>query len=341
MKLAQILDSYKIESLEQLASGKIQDIDHLKLPREVLIEELVAYLLKYQHVQKVTSLRNPPSYLILKTIIDEPEYKTSVQGFKDKIKGQTELFIQNATKGEDLRAKRDYSLYLRMLQVAWESDGNIDFSESQLLMALREELDISFAEHIILEHHESLTSYWYRDNYYEKERNHLIAGGIIHPFEGNFIIAEETIPLLRKTWGYILTTEQYKRLLGHMTGATLSEILKKNDLPFSGPVDDKIARIIDNYISPKKASALASIDILREIARGIGCQISGAKADVIDNIIDWLDTDEDIRFLEERDRKVPPPAIERKVLSESAFKQLFGQLSSDKLYSVVSGLRNV
>lgn len=341
MKLIDILNSYNIESLEQLATGKIQDVEHIKLPREVLVDELSSHLLKYHYIQKSTSLRNPPSYLILSKVIDEPDHKVSVRGFKDTIKSNTELFVKNATKGEGLRAKKDYGLYLKMLQVAWESDSLIDLSESRLLSALREELDISFAEHIILEHHESLTTYWYSENYYERERNHLIASGILHPLEGNFIIAEDMVPLIRKTWGYLLTPEQYRRLLDQITGSDLTDILKKCELPVSGSVEDKAIRIIENHVSPKKTLNLLNIEIIKEISKKIGSQVSGSKLEVIDNIIDFMDDDEDLRRKEELEKKLAPPQPELKSLGSESFQSLFINLSNEQLYSVASGLRGV
>ncbi|MES0490253.1 MAG: hypothetical protein ABUK01_09685 [Leptospirales bacterium] len=341
MKLNDILNSYQIESLEQLATGKIQDIDHIKLPREVLVDELSNHLLKFYYIQKSLSLRNPPSYLILSKIIDEPDHKISVKGFKDAIKKNTEIFIKSATKGEGLRSKKDYSLYLKMLQVAWESDSSIDLSEYRLLMALRDELDISFKEHIILEHHESLTTYWFSENYYERERNHLIASGILHPLEGYFTIASEMIPIIRKTWGFSLTNEQYQRLLEQIPSHDLTEILKKNELSISGSAAEKSIRIIENYVSPRNALNNLSNDILRDAARKIGSQISGSKSDIIENIIDFIDSDEDLRRKEELEKKLAPPKPEEKVLGKEAFHQIFTPLSNEQLYSIASGLRKI
>jgi hypothetical protein len=341
MKLTEILNSYQIESLEQLATDKIQDLNHIRLPKEVLVEELSYYLMKYPNIEKSVSLRNPPSFLILSRIMDAQDHKVPIQGFKEIVKKETANFVERATKGEGLRPKRDYSLYLKMLQIAWESDSSIDASEAKLLMGLREELDISFPEHIILEHHESLTPYWYNDNYFEKERNHLIASGIIFPLEGNFLIPDELVILIRKAWGYSLTTEQYKRLLSYMSGHDLTEIQKKNEIQTSGTLEEKIERISNNHISPKNALNIVGIETLRELARNIGAQISGSKTEVIDNIIDLMDSDEDIKYMAEQEKKIAPPPVEPKILSKDVFRRVFGELSNEQIYSIAVGLRRV
>lgn len=47
-----------------------------------------------------------------------------------------------ASTGEGLRSNKDYRLYLKMLQTAWESNNQIDRSEAILFSTLREELGI-------------------------------------------------------------------------------------------------------------------------------------------------------------------------------------------------------
>jgi hypothetical protein len=341
MKLIEILNFYPIETLEQLAANKIQDIDHIRLPKEVLVEELNTYLQKYPYVQKAISLRNPPSYLILSKIIDNPSYKIPINGFKETVKKETENFIQRATKGDGLRTRKDYDFYLKMLQIAWESDDSIDASEARLLTGLREELDITFTEHIILEHHESLKVYWFSENYYERERNHLIANGIIFPHEGYFLIPEEIVPLIRKVWGYSLSREQYLRLLSQLSGQDLINILKRSDLQVSGNVDEKANRIIENYISPKKSLNLVSIETLRDVARKIGSPISGSKSDVMENIIDFMNDNEDLRVKEEQEKSILPLPLEEKTFKKEIFQTVFSHLSNDQIYSMASSLRKI
>ena len=208
-------------------------------------------------------------------------------------------------------------------------------------MGLREELELSFTEHIILEHHESITPYWYHDNYYAKERNNLIANGIIFPFDNYFAIPEEIIPHIRKTWGYYLTNKQYYRLLNNFTSNDLQEILKEKELPISGTIDEKSNRIIENHISSKKALEILSVDSIKDVLRKIGAQVSGTKNEIIANLIDFVEDDEDLRVIEENEQKKTPPPVEEKKLTYEKFTYIFSFLSNDQIYSIASSLRNV
>jgi hypothetical protein len=210
-----------------------------------------------------------------------------------------------------------------------------------MLSTLRDELEISFKEHTILEHHETLKPYWYNDNYYERERNYLIASGILHPIEGGFVIAEDTVPLIRRTWGIVLTTEQYKRIMEEIPSSELTEILKKNEIQISGTIEEKVVRIIDNYISPKNVLGFLSVDIVKEIARKKGSFVSGSKSEIIDNLIDYMDDDEDLRKKEEIEKKFAPPSPEKKVLSFVGFNNIFIQLSNEQLYLIADSLRKI
>ncbi len=341
MKLLEILASYGTETLEQLAANKIHDIEHIKLPTEVLIDELAGHLQKFAHVQRSISLRNPPSYLILNRIIESAGHRAPVKGFKEAIRTETERLVARSTSGDGLRPKKDYGLYLRMLECAWESDESVDASEARLLQKLRDEIDISYSEHVILEHHESLQRYWYREHYYERERNHLIACGIIFPVGQDFVIPEELVPLIRKAWGYSLTRVQFERLLSYLTGQELSEILRRNESQTSGSVAEKVARIIENHVSPVRALAAVHIESLREVARKIGVQVSGSKDELIENIIDAMDDDEDLQYIAELQQKKAPPPIEPKSLQKQRFLDMFAALSNEQLYSIAGSLRKV
>ena len=107
MKLIEILNSYQIETLEQLAANKIQDIDHIRLPKEVLVEELNTYLQKYPYIQKIISLRNPPSFLILSKIIDSPDHKISISGFKETIKKDGTMDYQKLKRPAVIRKQEE------------------------------------------------------------------------------------------------------------------------------------------------------------------------------------------------------------------------------------------
>jgi hypothetical protein len=341
MKIEDILNSYPIEILEQLAANKVMDIGHIRLPKDVIIEELIGVINKPSYVNKVISFRNPPNFPILDSILTFPEYKAPIKGFKDKVIEYTESLILKAKQEDWLKSKKNYSLYLKMLKTAWESDSQIDSNEAILLSALRRELNISFKEHVVLEHHEDLTQYWYKDNYYEKERNYLISAGIIFPIEENYIIPDSLGKFIRKSWGMDLSNDQYNRLLTLMTNNELSIILEINDLPISGSSAQKIQRVLENYIPTKIALWQLNLDSLKDLARKSGSIISGIKEEVIDNLIDYFDDDEDLKYKETEIKDEEIIIVETKILSEENFIRLFNLLANEQIYNIACNLRKI
>lgn len=341
MKVEKILESYPIEVLEQLASNKVMDISHIRLPKSVLIDELCGIVNKPSYVEKIISFRNPPNFQILDIILSQPEYKIQVKGFKDKIVKYTEQLIENAKKADWIKTNKNISLYLKMVNTAWESDLKIDTSEINLLNFLRNELNISFKEHTILVHHEDLIKFWYTENYYEKERNYLISSGIIYPFEDYYIIPDLMGKYIRQSWGMELNNEQYMRILSYLTNSDLTDILYGANLQVSGTSNQKTQRIIENFVPPRKALSLVNLNSLKDIARKSGSIISGTKEDVIDNLIDYFDDDNDLKYAENKNMVIEQIVQEPKVLSKDNFINLFNLLSNEQLYNIASCLKRI
>lgn len=341
MNLEKILESYPIEILEQLASNKVTDISHIRLPKSVLIDELCGIINKPSYVEKTISFRNPPGFQILDTIICQPEFKIQVKGFKDRIMKYTEELIENAKKAEWIKTNKNVSLYLKMVKTAWESDSKIDASEINLLNFLRNELNISFKEHTILVHHEDLIKYWYVENYYEKERNYLISSGIVFPIEDYYVIPETVGKFIRQSWGMELNNEQYYRILSYLTNNDLSDILAGTNLQVSGISNQKIQRIIENFIPQRKALSIVNLTSLKNIARESGSVIGGTKEDVIDNLMDYFDDDNDLKYHENNNVVVEQIIPEVKVLSKDNFIKLFNLISNEQLYNIASCLKRV
>jgi hypothetical protein len=341
MKLENILELYPIEVLEQLASNKITDISHIRLPKSVLIDELCGIINKPSYIEKTISFRNPPGFQILDTLLNQENLKVHVKGFKERILKYTEELIEEAKNADWIRTDKNISLYLKMVKTAWESDSRIDASEINLLNFLRNELNISFKQHTILIHHEDLIQFWYSDNYYEKERNYLISSGIVFPFEDYYVIPESIGKFIRQSWGMELNREQYTRMLSYLTNIDLSEILSKTNLQTSGASQQKIQRIIDNFISPRKSLSIVNLSSLRDIARESGSTISGTKEDVIDNLIDYFDDDNDLKYIQNNNIVLEPIEPEKKALSKENFIKLLNLLSNEQLYNVACCLNKI
>ena len=79
MKFYEILKKYTIETLEQLSSNKVMGVEIIRLPKEVLIEELMSIINKYSYINQKISLRNPPCFQMLNILIESENVPHSVR----------------------------------------------------------------------------------------------------------------------------------------------------------------------------------------------------------------------------------------------------------------------
>jgi hypothetical protein len=339
LKLKTILDSYPIEVLEKIAANKISDITHLKLPKQALIQELCEILCSHSYISAVLSLRQPPCFTIINTLLEQDDYNYDVLAFKPKVLTETESLQKKAAAKVVFQAKKDYDLYLKMLKTAWELDNSIDRSEANLLSALRSEFDISYQEHAILEHHPEMIQFWSSDNFFERERNYLMSKGILLTYENHYLLAEDIVPYIKKLWNLEMNTTDYKRFLSYLTVQQLEAVLKQFFLPSSGDKETKIKTIIQNHILPSSVMKSLTLEELREIARVTKSRISGVKEDLIFNLINVFDSHADIKpVVIETPREIP---VEPKILEERLFYILFSNISNEDLYDIASRLEGL
>lgn len=332
MKLKTILESYPIEVLEKIAANKISDITHLKLPKQALIQELCEILCSHSYISAALSLRQPPCFTIINILLEQDDYRYDVLSFKPKVLAETESLQKKAAAKVIFQAKKNYDLYLKMLKSAWELDNSIDRSEANILSALRLELDISYQEHAILEHHPEMIQFWNSNNIFERERNYLMSKGILLTYENQYLIAEDLVPYIKQLWNLEMNTTDYKRLLSYLTVQQLETILKQFSLPSSGDKETKIKTVIQNYILPSSVLKSLTLEELREIARAIKSRISGVKEDLISNLINVFDNHADLKQVEiETPKEIP---VEPKILEERYFIILFSNISNEDLYDI-------
>ncbi len=221
MELKEILESLSDEALDGLAADKVDVVSNIRLPRQVIIQEIASALSSLSYVAKVLAPARPPAFAFLRLLINAPEHCLSVEGFRRRVMDQTEQLAQRSSDGKGLSARKQYNLYLRMLHAAWEDDGRVDRSEALLLGALRRELGIWMREHLLLEHHPLVRPIWDTENAYTETRNYLIERGLVLVHEDNFILANEVCRQIRSVWEIELTDEDYSRLLYHLKGRQL------------------------------------------------------------------------------------------------------------------------
>lgn len=236
---------------------------------------------------------------------------------------------------------KKYDFYLRMLAAAWEYDSDINPSEANMLRVIREELGISLMEHFVIEHHPDLHRFWNTEAAYETERSLLRSSGIVFAIEDQYIIPEEIVVLIRRAWGYELSDPQYRRLLDVLSNDDLKKILDKEGLGISGTASEKKDRILENYVLPRASLEAVGIEGLRDAARSLACKAGGVKEELIDNLIDWLDCDEDLKAhtAQEAEGQEEIQVInEERELSVEALIDLLRRLTNESLYDLLSRL---
>lgn len=345
MKLRDIFLQMPEEALEHLARERLSQVTDIRLPQTVLVDELAEVLGSSAYVSTHVGLRHPPCFAILDLLMNAPDHTLPTEGFRQKVQDATERMVSLANRSPIFPKPKNYNLYLKMLYEAWDYEQDINPSEANLLRVLREELGISLMEHFVIEHHSLLHRFWRNEQAYEEERNHLRGAGILFAIENGYVLPEETVVLIRRAWGTELSEQQFRRLLDALSNEDLRRILEAEGLNVSGTAEEKKSRILENYVLPRGALASLRIDSLRESARRLGCRANGAKEEVIENIIDWLDNDEDLKAqataetaaTEEKKISVSEP----RELSNETFADLLGRLTNDSLYDILSRLTDL
>jgi hypothetical protein len=336
MKIEEILEQYSDASLDKISTDKVDEAVSLRLPRTVIIQEVVEALKSLTYVAEVLAPTRPPTYSFIKLLLDAPGYALPVEGFQEKVFEETKEMTTKSVSGKGLSTDKNYQLYLKILKTAWE-DGVIERSEALLLESLREELGIWTREHLLLEHHPDIDTISDFSTAFISTRNYLLVKGLVLTFDNSYILAEEVALQIRRVWGMALENDPYRRLLDAMTKQQLYNILEKTRLQVSGSKEEQVRRIIDALIPPTEALNFLHIDELRELCRHTNAPVSGIKADVIGNIIEHFDRDRDLMKDEEiKSDEMLPGQPEERTLNNFALKRLLQNLTIDQLYDVLS-----
>jgi hypothetical protein len=343
MKLREILQQLPQESLENLARERLSQVVDIRLPRTVLVNELAQALASSTFVTTQVALRHPPCFAILNLLMNAADFSLAADGFRQKVQEETDRMVVLAGRSPIFPKPKQYDLYLKMLSSAWALDDDINPSEENLLRVLRGELGISLMEHFVIEHHPDLHRFWRSEQAYENERNHLFGVGILFLAGDRYILAEETVVLIRRAWGFELSVTQFRRLLDTFSNDDMRDILDNEGLNISGSSEEKKSRILENYVLPRAAMESVHIESLRQAARSLGCRTYGTKDEVIENILDWLDSDEDLKAqavaaettAASESKEVVP---ETRELSNDALADLLRRLTNETLYDVLSHL---
>lgn len=337
MKLAEILEKYSNSAIDQIAADKVDESANLRLPRNIIIQEICSALNSLSYISSVLEPTRPPTYAFIKLLLDSPEHKMPIEGFQEKVMETTKKMTERAKSGKGLSTGKNYQLYINILKNAWESDQEIDHSEAMLLEALRNELGIWKREHLLLEHHPEVRELWDYPGAYVSSRNKLLVTGIVMTYENHYVIADEITYQIRKSWGIDLEQFSYNRLLKALKNEHLHKFLQQTGLQVSGTKEERIERIINALIPPTEILDSLHVEDLRDFCGQNNIQKSGTKAEVISNIIDIYDRGLDmIKEEKEKPQTYLPEVPEERKLTNEELKRLLFNLTSDQLYDVLS-----
>lgn len=341
MRVQDILSQYPDEDLERLARDKVDEIANLRLPREVLTQEIAAALSSLSYVAKELAPARPPTYAFLKLLLDDGEHRVSPAGYREQVLEKTGELTDRAAHGKGLSKEKDYDLYLRMLFAAWEDDGRVDRSEALLLGALRKELGLWMREHLLLEHHPLVRPVWDSERAYEEARNHLLATGLVLVHDGDYVLPHEVATQIRRAWEIDLSDAAYPRLLDHLTTRQLREALAAASLPLSGSKEERIERIIKALVPPTEILDSLHINDIKDLCRACSLPVTAPKADLIASVVEHFDMDHDLADDAEEETTPEVHRPEARELGADELAAVLDALTMDLLYDVLAarGLR--
>jgi hypothetical protein len=335
MKLPQILDNYDEGLLDQISSDKVDEAVNLRLPKAVIVQEIISALGSQSYISGKILYGKPPVYAILNLILQSPGFIVGVEGFRENVlkdvKNLAVIAAQHKTAPE-----KHTELYTKILRKAWENDGEIDKSEAYILEVVKQELGIWDREHFTLMHDESIIGLWDIEQEFYRARNQLLASGIILIYENSYIIAEEVSIQLRKTFGIELTDIAFRRLLNNLSREELSFALSSFHLNISGLKEVMVERLIKSLIPPTDLLNIFHLDELREFCRRENIIVSGSKNAVVANIVHFFDEEMDLQVdVKEEPEPLLPIEPQLREMNAAVYKKVLLNLTGQQLYDIL------
>lgn len=330
MKLAELLATLPPEQLQRLSAEHIRSEEPLSRP--TLCSMLEGVLRSVRLVQEIVLRRQPPTLSILCSLLDVPNHTLPRGALREVSVRQAEQVCEAVTSGTILGRDEQLRLYRRVLCEARRSDLQIDESESMILGVLRRELEIAHVEHFLIEHHADLQEFWRHADSFDHELNALVSVGLVFERELNVMIASDVAPLIRQALGIDMAAEPTRRLYAALGSSDLVDALERIDARTGGTKDERVDRLLSNWVQPRFVLRPLALDALRELCRAIDAPTSGSKEDLIERLIARYATGSDQAVPSE-----PPPAPvrEERALDERRFKLLFATLKGAELARVL------
>jgi hypothetical protein len=331
MRLAELLAETTTEELERLAHEHARADD--KLSRHQLLETIEGVLRSYRFVQEFLFDRQPPTFGIVTLLLDAPDFAHPTTGFREAVLAETQRICQ-AIDAEDILKRHDQlRVYRRVLYQARSNDQQVDSSERAILGVLRQELDVSQAEHFLIEHHADLREFWHQDMAFVRELHALRSAGIVFVRDSRTLIPEDLAPVIRQVLGIDMPRGAARRLFASLAGQDLYEALAAIGAPTSGSKDDRIERLVCHMAQPRPVLRRVGMDTLKRICREVEAPVSGSKDDLVDRIVSWYAAGKDL--VPQAEIPEPVGIKEPRRLDEERFALLFDRLRGHQLADIL------
>lgn len=333
MDLNSILQTYDSSLIDQIATDKIDETISLRLPHAVVTQEIASALGSLSYVSGKITFAKPPAFAFIDLLMQSPNYSEAIEGFKEKVADYSKHLCQRAIELESSAADKNYHLYVKILQRAWENDGIIDKAESTLLDVVKTELGIWDREHYVLGYHPSILKLWNITEEYQGIRNFLLTTGLVLMHNQCYVIADEVATQIRKVFGMEIKIDSYKRLISGFNREDLTNALTRFRLQLSGAKSEIVERIINSLIPPSTFLETFHGETLREYCRSHDISVTGTKAVLINNILTFFDHEEDL--IDDTPTKQFIEVKEPRELANDVFEKILSNLSGQQLYDIL------
>ena len=244
MRLADLIRELDDAQLERLEAAH-SDGDE-QLSREQVRASLETTLRSYAFVKKFVSDCFPPTFSILEVLLEAEGYAVHASQFREGVDGRTEILVDRVSSGELVGRDSSIRIYRRVLHEARRNDLVLDASETGILGVLRQELGVRQVEHFLIEHHPDFHHFWRKPQAFLDQMTTLRGAGLIFVHEGNLVLPEGVVPLVRKVLGFEMAPANRRRLLERFSSSELAGVLQECGLRTSGSRDERLVRVMDS-----------------------------------------------------------------------------------------------
>jgi hypothetical protein len=334
MRLLELLSALSSDEVDRLAHEHGVADSEASRPQMLLAVESV--LRSHRFIQDFLVNRRPPAFAAMLVLLDAPDYALPTGGFREAVLAEVARLCESIESGGVLRRDDQLGLYRRVLYQARSNDMHIDGSEAAILGVLRHELGIEPAEHFLIEHHPDFREFWQQDGSFARELHALRSAGLVFAHDGNTMLAEDLVPVVRQVLGLDMSRVAAWRLYEHLSVSSLHEALSAVGAATSGSKDEKLQRLRAHLARPRMVLRRLSLESLKDVCRDVGVPTSGVKEELVERIVVRVAAGRDLIQTPE-----PPPLLvidEPRSLDRARFVALFSKLRGHELAEILAEL---